>query len=145
MQLRIAAYAVVIDETGRILLSHWVRDRASAWTLPGGGMEIGEQPDECLIREIREETGHRVRIEGVLGVDSRIIRQARRMDAATDGDLQQLRIIYRARVTGGHLRAEHEGSTDMARWWPVDALPQRRTRLIDIGMRWIRQREQPAG
>lgn len=135
MQLRIAAYAVITDGEGNILLSHWVRDRASAWTLPGGGMEIGEQPDGCVRREVREETGYIARVDEVLGVDSRVLRQSRRLTGADNGDLHQLRIIYRATVTGGRLRAEHDGSSDMARWYSIDALPQRRTKLVDLGLR----------
>lgn len=135
MQLRIAAYAVIVDGAGNILLSHWVRERASAWTLPGGGMEIGEQPDGCVRREIREETGYIAQIGDVLGVDSRVIRQSRRLTGTELGDLHQLRVLYRATVTGGKLRAEREGSSDMARWFPLAALPTRRTKLVDLGIR----------
>ena len=34
------------------------------WEIPGGGLEIGEDLIECGIREVKEETGYRVKIEG---------------------------------------------------------------------------------
>ncbi|WP_229858718.1 NUDIX hydrolase, partial [Streptomyces anandii] len=41
-ELRVAAYAVCVRD-GRMLLARWVaRDGARRWTLPGGGMEHGE-------------------------------------------------------------------------------------------------------
>lgn len=30
------------------------------WTAPGGKLEVGESPDECVRREIQEETGYRL-------------------------------------------------------------------------------------
>ncbi len=51
---RHAAYAVVVDG-GRLLLSHEVNiDR---WTMPGGGVEGRETPEECCVREVAEEAG----------------------------------------------------------------------------------------
>lgn len=45
----------VIVRRGMILLSH---ETVSGWWLvPGGGMEPGETPEECCVREAEEETG----------------------------------------------------------------------------------------
>jgi 8-oxo-dGTP pyrophosphatase MutT (NUDIX family) len=42
---------------GRVLLLENERDE---WELPGGKLELGEDPADCVVREIGEETGWRV-------------------------------------------------------------------------------------
>ena len=64
MDMRVAAYAVIVDD-GRLLLAHWIEGRRAAWTMPGGGLEPGEDPERVARREVREERykcmdGHRV-------------------------------------------------------------------------------------
>ena len=45
----------IIIQDGKILLSH---EKISGWWLiPGGGMEVGETPKDCVVREVEEETG----------------------------------------------------------------------------------------
>lgn len=57
------------------------------------------------------------------------------------GDFQGLRIIYEARVTGGELRNETGGSTDLAAWHPLDAVAGlERVELVDIGLDLWRER-----
>lgn len=48
---------------GRVLL---LRNERSEWELPGGRIERGESPEECLVREVAEETGWRVRAGPIL-------------------------------------------------------------------------------
>ena len=55
MDLRVAAYAVVVDGDDRILLAHWNEGRRAAWTMPGGGLEDGEDPERAVRREVREK------------------------------------------------------------------------------------------
>jgi 8-oxo-dGTP pyrophosphatase MutT (NUDIX family) len=47
----------VVARDGRILLLH---NERGEWELPGGRLEIGETPEQCVTREITEETGWRV-------------------------------------------------------------------------------------
>lgn len=141
MDTRVAAYGLIVDRDARILLAHWNQGRHSAWTLPGGGLEPGEDPRRAARREIREETGYRAEIGEILGVDSRVIPSGRRI-AAADADLHTLRIVYRAAVTGGRLRDEVGGSTDRAAWFPLSELGGvKRVRLVDVALTWAGLRE----
>src|SRR5215210_2511450 len=51
----VTAGAVVEDERGRVLLLHHVFRKGSGWGLPGGFLMKGEQPEEAVRRELREE------------------------------------------------------------------------------------------
>ena len=135
MDLRVAAYAVVTDDDDRILLARWTEGRRVAWTMPGGGLEPGEDPEDAVRRELREETGYSVKVGQLLGIHSRVIPAGRRVQKA-DTALHTLRILYRAEVTGGRLRFEKDGSTDMAGWFSVTAVGDlHRVKLVDIALR----------
>jgi ADP-ribose pyrophosphatase YjhB (NUDIX family) len=135
MDMRVAAYAVIRGEDGRILLAHWNEAGRSGWTMPGGGLEAGEDPEDAVRREVREETGYRVRVEELLGIHSQVIPEAHRVSRDADGPLHTLRILYRATITGGRLRHEVSGSTDRAAWFPAsDVRALHRVRLVDIAL-----------
>jgi 8-oxo-dGTP diphosphatase len=135
MDLRVAAYAVVIDAEDRLLLAHWNEGRRAAWTMPGGGLEPGEDPERAARREVREETGYKVEIDELLGIHSRVIPPGRRLTPGVTEPLHTLRIIYRARVIGGRLRNETDGSTDRAEWFPFSEVRSlQRVKLVDIAL-----------
>lgn len=132
-ELRVAAYAVCVQD-GQLLLARWVAgDGSKRWTLPGGGMDHGEDPYDTVIREADEETGYVIEPRALLGIDSLRRRYPRQLGAVAD--FHGLRIVYEARITGGELRHERDGSTDLAAWHPLDAVPGLdRVGLVDIGL-----------
>lgn len=54
----ILAVSAAIFRDGRVLIVRRARPPARGlYTLPGGGVEVGETLEEAVIREVREETG----------------------------------------------------------------------------------------
>lgn len=136
MDLRVAAYAIIVGSDERLLLAHWNEGPRSAWTLPGGGLEDGEDPERAVRREVREETGFHVEVGDLLGIHSRVIPASRRITNEVKTPLHTLRIVYRAQVVSGKLRNERSGSTDRADWFSLSEVRRlQRVKLVDIGLR----------
>ncbi len=117
-----------------ILLARWVSpDGDKRWTLPGGGMDHGEDPIATAMREVTEETGYTVELVRLLGIDS-INRQYPRPHGEF-ADFHGLRIVYEGQITAGELRYETNGSTDLAAWHPLtDVEHLDRVDLVDRGI-----------
>ena len=134
---RVGAYALIIRDH-QILLTHWNPHQpgfAGAWTLPGGGMEPGEQAEQTLLREVREETGYTVGTQRLLGVHSRWVGPEMRLDGQPR-DYHICRVLYTARVVTGELTVERDGSSDDTRWFPVSELTSLdRLDLVDEALR----------
>ena len=121
---RVGAYGVCRDAEGRVLLARGsgTSEFPGVWSLPGGGVEQGEHPDDTVVRELEEETGFTVRVAGLRAVLSDVAwLPGREVSEHTD------RIIYDVEPYGGNLRSEADGSTDLVDWagpaelesWPL--------------------------
>jgi 8-oxo-dGTP diphosphatase len=118
---RVAAYAVILRDT-RILLSRLspAVTKDELWTLPGGGLDHGEDPRNAVVREVYEETGLHAEVGELARVYSAhlpgVWRQGKRVDA------HALRIVYDGWVPLDSPEprvVEVDGSTAEAAWKPV--------------------------
>ncbi|MFY9588388.1 MAG: NUDIX hydrolase [Actinomycetota bacterium] len=111
----IAVGAIVVDKGALLLVK---RDREPArgeWSLPGGRVEVGETLREALVREVREETGIDVDVDGLIGVAERVVRD-------DDGDITYHYVIldYVCAPRSDSLKPGDDASD--ARWVPVGEL-----------------------
>ena len=118
---RLAAYAVIV-RGDRILLSRLAErvTKHELWTLPGGGVDHGEDPRAAVVREIYEETGLHAEVGETAHVFSMHLsdtwRRGRRVDA------HSVRMVYDGWVASDAPDprvVEIDGSTADAAWQPI--------------------------
>ncbi|MDH6109192.1 8-oxo-dGTP pyrophosphatase MutT (NUDIX family) [Kitasatospora sp. MAP12-15] len=61
----ISVKGVVLDQQNRVLL---LKNEREEWELPGGKLELGEEPAACAAREVQEESGWNVEAGPLLDV-----------------------------------------------------------------------------
>lgn len=139
---RLAAYVVIVRPGPgggeEVLLALWNEQERKRWTLPGGGVELHETPEEGAVREAREETGYDVELLGLLGIETDVFAAEERTSEAARASgrpMKAVRVFYTARIVGGELAHEQDGTTDEARWFPLAAVADLpRVSMIDTGL-----------
>jgi 8-oxo-dGTP diphosphatase len=123
---RVGAYVVCVQDHAVLLVRFTGGPR---WTLPGGGLDHGEDPRDAAVREVAEETGLDVALGPLIGVDSRLWTDR-------SSTVHALRILYTGEITGGTLRHETNGSSDRAAWIPLaEVAGLDRSRMVDVALR----------
>ena len=105
-KFRIAAYGVVWDSQGRILLAHG-RGRGKnspTWLLPGGRVEHGENPRDSVVRSCAESTGLTVEVT-----------QARDVISTVSNGIHTNAVVCDVNIVGGSLNPS-SGAPQLASW-----------------------------
>lgn len=114
--IRPAAYALITQGESLLMCRLCPPEKDTGkWTLPGGGLDFGESPEDGAIREAREETGLDVVLGELCEVQSEVFDYPERQ-------MHALRFIYRVQAWSGELRNEEGGSTDTCAFIPFAAL-----------------------
>ena len=132
------ASAVILDEAGRILLHR--RDDNELWSIPGGGMEVGERIADTVVREVREETGLEVEPETIVGIYS----NPHHVVEYSDGEVrQQFSVCFACRLVGGELATSDE-SLEVGFFTPaeIEAMPMHESIRLRIH-HYLEHRPQP--
>ncbi len=113
---KVGVDGAVIDHDTVLLIQ---RKDTAKWALPGGAVEVGEQPSHAVVREVEEETGIRMKPDEVVGVfDNWMDRQVIAHHL--------YHIVIRGHKTGGEITPQPEeilavGWFNMAQLPPADA------------------------
>lgn len=132
---RLAAYALVRREPGEILLTRISRHghHAGAWTLPGGGVDHGEDPRAALVREVHEETGLVIRPGRLLDVHS-VHFTGRAPDGVVE-DYHGVHLILAAELEDPDVQpvvVEVDGTTDAVAWHPEQQVRAGALEVLDV-------------
>ena len=112
----IAGVAAVVFSGEEILLARRGSEPAKGmWGLPGGVIELGEEAENAVVREVEEETGILIQPIKLLTVFDSIVRN-------DEGRVRYHYVLceYLCEAVGGELRALSDASD--ARWTPLEEI-----------------------
>jgi len=93
----------IVIKNGNFLVTQ--RNDTKAWTLPGGGLENGESPEDAVKREVKEETGLEIEPLSLTGI---YVRNKWR---------NNLLFVYKCKIVSGALKKSAE--TDDFKWLKI--------------------------
>jgi ADP-ribose pyrophosphatase YjhB (NUDIX family) len=103
-----------IFNNDRILMVREVSD--GLWTLPGGWADVNQSPQECVEREVREESGYEARAVKLAAVYDRRLRNP------STHPYSIYKLFFVCELTGGSASPSLE--TSAVEFFALDRLPQ---------------------
>ncbi|WP_144492181.1 MULTISPECIES: NUDIX domain-containing protein [Bacillus cereus group] len=108
--------AVIKNKQGDILFQY---PGGEYWSLPAGAIELGETPEEVIVREVWEETGLKVQVKQEKGVfGGREFRHT-----YSNGDqVEYIVVVFECKVIGGELKSI-DGESLKLKYFPLSEKP----------------------
>lgn len=114
-------FALVVVRRGHRFLLTQERKYGSSWSIPGGRVEAGESLGEAAVREVFEETGVPVRLDGILRVEH------------TPGEECRMRVLYTGSPIDDTLPKTSSDEESLgAAWLTLDEIRERRLRGSEL-------------
>lgn len=116
LSFRPAIYAVIIKNGSILLSKQW-----DGYDFSGGGVNLGEEIKMALIREVKEETGLKVKVGDIITCENAFFRNQ-------DGDYRHsILMYYKCEIISGDLSIENIDEEEkkyksMPEWIPFDDL-----------------------
>ncbi len=107
--------AIILDSDNVLIVRRGKPPKMGAWSIPGGGVDLGEDLKEACLREVKEETGLEVEVLTEGKVLNRVTR-----DEWGRVQFHYVLIDFVCRPTGGVLQAASDISE--ARWVPLSEI-----------------------
>lgn len=105
---KVAAVVLVSDGDRMVMIKRGVEPQMGRWAFPSGYVDRGEVVEHAAVREVKEETGLDVELDGLVGIYS------------LEGNPVIL-AVFAAHAVGGTLQAGHDA--EEASWFAADGLP----------------------
>ncbi len=96
---KLGVNALIVDKEGRLLLCRRTDD--GRWGMPGGWVDPCESVERAIVREVKEETGLRIRTGGILLSFSR-------RPALGQQPHGSVHLVIACQIAGGQIRLSHE-------------------------------------
>jgi 8-oxo-dGTP pyrophosphatase MutT (NUDIX family) len=109
---QVSVIAAILNDSRELLLIH--RPDTRCWFPPSGWADVGRTAAEVMAKEVREETGYRVRPVNLLGCFDSIARGL--------SSFHFYCLFFGCRLEGGELRKNDLEALDIG-WFPQDGLP----------------------
>ncbi|MCW4009284.1 MAG: NUDIX hydrolase [Candidatus Bathyarchaeota archaeon] len=109
----VVGVGAVILQAGKLLLAKRGNHPAKGeWTIPGGGVEVGESLEEAVLRETFEETG-------LAASEPRLVDVVDQVHLDDEGKIEYHYVIidYAVKVTG---EPKADSDADELRWVPLE-------------------------
>lgn len=85
----------------------------NSWSLPGGKRENSETLEEAARREVYEETGFTVKVDGIVNVNERI------------ADNHDVFFTFKGEIINGHIQLGRDQEIQQVEWVDIDEAQKR--------------------